>query len=88
MTRATERAGRNTWRARGLALLLSVIASPCARAQEAEYFPEEQKPRLVLEWDFLARYDRIEKLLFRPDIFRGRFEARPELDLVFSQRLR
>ncbi|MDQ6891164.1 MAG: putative porin [Acidobacteriota bacterium] len=75
-------------RAALVAAVLSVLCAGAARAQEAEYFPEEQKPRLVLQWDFLARYDRIEKLIFRPDIFRGRFEARPELDLVLSQRLR
>ncbi|HEY6051888.1 MAG TPA: putative porin, partial [Thermoanaerobaculia bacterium] len=71
-----------------LAAVLSVLSGGAALCQEADYFPEEQKPRLVFQWDFLARYDRIEKLIFRPDIFRGRFEARPELDLVFSQRFR
>jgi hypothetical protein len=71
-----------------LAAVLSALGGATALGQEAEYFPEEQKPRLVFQWDFLARYDRIEKLIFRPDIFRARFEARPELDLVVSQRFR
>jgi len=71
-----------------LAALLSALCGGAALGQESEYFPEEQKPRLVFQWDFLARYDRIEKLIFRPAILRGRFEARPELDLVVSQRFR
>jgi len=73
-----------------LAAVLTALSGAAALSQQAEtaYFTEEQKPRLVFQWDFLARYDRIEKLIFRPDIARGRFEARPELDLVFSQRFR
>jgi hypothetical protein len=57
-------------------------------AQEEQFFPEEQKVRLDFGWDFLARYDKIEHLVVRPDITRGRFEARPELDLVVSDRFR
>ncbi|MCA1582055.1 MAG: putative porin [Acidobacteria bacterium] len=65
------------------------MAQRTARAQgETEYFEERQKPHLEFQWDFLARYDRIEKLVFRPDIHRGRFELRTELDWVFSDRLR
>jgi hypothetical protein len=73
-----------------LAAVLMALSGGAALSQETEsaYFAEEQKPHLIFQWDFLARYDRIEKLIFRPDIIRGRFEARPELDLVFSQRLR
>lgn len=73
-----------------LALALALAAPAMAHAQEAAYFapPEEAKPHLTFAWDFLARYDRIDKLIFRPDILRGRFEARPELDLVFSDRFR
>jgi hypothetical protein len=70
------------------AAVLTALSEGTVLSQEAEYFSEEQKPHLVFQWDFLARYDRIEKLIFRPDIVRGRFEARPELDLVFSQRFR
>ena len=59
------------------------------RAQtEPAFFEEPQKPHLEFQWDFLGRYDRIEKLRFRPDIHRGRFEFRPELNLVVSDRLR
>jgi len=60
-----------------------------ARAQaETEYFEERQKPHLDFQWDFLARYDRIEKLVFRPDIHRARFELRSELDLIVSDRFK
>ncbi len=65
------------------------MAPRLARAQgEAAYFEERQKPHLDFQWDFLARYDRIEKLVFRPDIHRARFELRSELDLVVSDRLK
>jgi hypothetical protein len=89
--------GNREWQARTLRtaarrLLPIVLAifSSAARAQEAEYFepPEKARPHLTFQWDFLARYDHITKLIFRPDIIRGRFEARPEVDLVFSDRLR
>jgi hypothetical protein len=42
----------------------------------------------VFAWDALLRYDKIDHLRVRPDIERGRFEVRPELDLVFSDRFR
>lgn len=54
----------------------------------AEFFQEESKVRLDFRWDMLFRYDRIENLVLRPSIRRGRFEARPELDLVVSDRFR
>jgi putative porin len=58
-------------------------------AQEAEFFqPPSQKPKLVFRWDALARYDLIDHLHFRDTIERLRLEARPELDLEFSDRLR
>jgi hypothetical protein len=42
----------------------------------------------VFQWDFLGRYDTIEHLVFRPDIERARFEFRPEIDFVVSDRFR
>jgi hypothetical protein len=62
--------------------------APAAAEQPAEFFQEESKVRLDFRWDFLARYDRIDNLVIRPSIRRGRFEARPELDLVVSDRFR
>ena len=64
-------------------------ATTPAPAPADEFFPAEaQKPHVVFLWDFLGRYDTIEHLVFRPDIERARFEARPELDLVTSDRFR
>jgi len=62
--------------------------TPAASEQPAEFFQEESKIHLDFRWDFLARYDRVENLVIRPSIRRGRFEVRPELDLVFSDRFR
>jgi hypothetical protein len=67
-------------------LFLAAASSP---AQEEQYFaPETQPVRLLFRWDFFGRYDRIENLVFRTNIYRARFEARPELDLVVSDRFR
>lgn len=85
---------------RGALFVFSAFACALARAQTptptptptaqqpAEFFQEESKVRLDFRWDFLARYDRVENLIGRAAIRRGRFEARPELDLVFSDRFR
>jgi hypothetical protein len=60
-----------------------------APAQEPQYFEEPPpKPHVVFLWDFLARYDRIDHYLFDATINRGRFELRPELDLVTSDQFR
>ncbi len=76
---------------RAALLLLSLLfVGSKARGQDTRYFsPEETpNPRLQFGWDFLARYDSIYHLVFRPDIERGRFEVRPEAALVFSDRFR
>lgn len=57
-------------------------------AKEEFFAPEEQKPHFDFRWDFLGRYDRIENLVARPNIYRARFEVRPELDYVVSDRFR
>jgi hypothetical protein len=58
-------------------------------AQEAEYFPEPAaKPHFTLQWDFLARYDNIGHLELYQPIQRGRFELRPEVDFVVSDRFK
>ena len=67
---------------------LFLLCASAGFAQEAQYFEEEQKPHLLFQWDLFARYDRFSHLVFRPDIVRGRFEVRPELDLVLSDRFR
>lgn len=67
----------------------AVPSSAAAPATADEFFPAEaQKPHVVFLWDFLGRYDTIEHLVFRPNIERARFEARPEVDLVVSDRFR
>lgn len=73
--------------------ILVFTAAATARAQEPQYFSAGSAgPRLTFQWDALARYDDIYHLK-RPaplanEIERGRFEFRPELGLVFSDRLR
>ena len=68
-------------------MTLSIAA--IVSAQETQYFEApSEKPRFVFAWDTLLRYDDVYHLRVRPDIERGRFEFRPELDLVFSDRLR
>ena len=73
-------------------LLLAVGWSFClveATAQEPQYFqPPSSGPRFVFRWDALARYDSIYHLRVRPDIERGRFEVRPELDWEASDRFK
>jgi len=63
--------------------------SDAGLAQEGQFFEQpSEKPRLVFRWDALARYDLIDHLHVRPRIERLRFEVRPELDLVFSDRFK
>jgi hypothetical protein len=57
-------------------------------AQQEQYFEEPAKPRFSFQWDFLARYDRIDHLVFREEVERGRFELRPEVDFDPSDRFR
>jgi hypothetical protein len=58
-------------------------------AQEAQFFePASETPHLVFRWEAMARYDVIDHLHFRPGIERLRLEAKPELDLVFSDRFK
>src|SRR5438876_2900459 len=67
----------------------ALFAAGFALAQEAQYFePPAQKPHFVFHWDALARYDSIYHLRVRPDIERGRFEFRPQLDLEVSDRFK
>jgi hypothetical protein len=69
-----------------LLILAAWLLSTAAAAQEPQYFEQPEKPHFLFQWDFLARYDDIYHLRVRPDIERGRFEFRPELDLKFSDR--
>jgi hypothetical protein len=73
-------------------LLVTVGWAVCvsiARAQEPQYFqPPSSSSRFVFRWDALARYDSIFHLRARPDIERGRFEFRPELDWETSDRFK
>ncbi len=80
-------------------LAAALLVSAAARAQtptptpapapEAQYFePPAEKPHFVFQWDALGRYDSIYHLRARPDIERGRFEVRPELDFVVSDRFK
>jgi hypothetical protein len=58
-------------------------------AQEPQYFkPPSSSSRFAFRWDALARYDSIYHLRARPDIERGRFEVRPELDWEASDRFK
>ena len=76
------------FRKAGLSFAALLIGVGAAGAQE-QYFEESAvKPRITFQWDLLARYDSISHLRARPDIERGRFELRPELGLVLSDRFR
>jgi putative porin len=87
----SEIANHKSW------LIAGLLISAAARAQtptptptpEPQYFEQPaEKPHLVFQWDALARYDSIYHLRVRPDIERGRFEVRPELDFVVSDRFK
>ncbi len=70
-------------------LTVFLLLSATAKAQEPQYFqPPSSSSRFVFRWDALARYDSIYHLRARPDIERGRFEIRPELDWEASDRFR
>src|SRR5260370_38155451 len=73
-------------------LLLTVGWAVCASragAQEPQYFqPPSSSSRFVFRWDALGRYASIYHLRARPDIERGRFEVRPELDWEASDRFK
>ncbi|HSS45705.1 MAG TPA: putative porin [Thermoanaerobaculia bacterium] len=84
-----EGSGRRGFSGRCALTLATLSIATMVSAQEPQYFDAPpEKPRLVFAWDALLRYDNISHLRVRPDIERGRFEFRPELDLVFSDRLR
>ena len=70
-------------------LLAAALCVPSAPAQEPQYFEEPPpRPRFHLEWEALFRYDLIYQLRARPDIERGRFEVRPELSFMPSDRFK
>jgi len=74
-----------------IALAAALLVSGAAAAQDVppQYFPEEAKPHLAFQWDFLARYDNISHLEYSyPTISRGRFELRPEVDFIVSPTVR
>jgi hypothetical protein len=75
---------------RGLVLALaSVLLVATAAAQDSQYFPEPPaKPKFSLQWDFLARYDRVDHRPYYETTDRGRFELRPEVDFEPSDSLR
>ncbi len=63
--------------------------TPTPPAQDSQYFEQPaERPHFAFQWDALARYDSIYHLRARPDIERGRFEFRPELDFVVSDRFK
>jgi hypothetical protein len=73
----------------GAAAALIAIGAACAGAQEEQPFePPAFKPHFTFQWDGLARFDDIYNLRVRPDILRGRFEARPEVGFLVSERFR
>src|SRR5262249_21667536 len=72
-----------------LVLIAFLALSPTARAQDPQYFQQPgSSSRFVFRWDALARYGSIYHLRLRPDIERGRFEVRPELDWEASDRFK
>lgn len=67
--------------------MAAILLTTCAARGQEQYFERPSfKPHFTFHWDALARYDAIDHLRVRPDIERGRFELRPELDLEFSDR--
>lgn len=75
---------------RGAFLLAAgLLAGIPAGAQQPDYFePPAPRPKFEFRWEALFRYDSIYHLRVRPDIERGRFEVRPELAFVPSDRFR
>ena len=79
----------STLDSRLLLAIAGLFLATTAAAQEPQYFqPPSTSPHFVFRWDALARYDSIYHLRARPDIERGRFEVRPELDFEISDRLK
>ncbi len=87
---ARVRVNRKSQIANNKLWLISVLLiSATAVAQEPQYFqPPSSTSRFGFRWDALARYDSIYHLRARPDIERGRFEFRPELDWEASDRFK
>ena len=83
-----RRAGRRS------AFVFLLFASAVAvEAQQEEFFaPPPDKPRVTFQWDALARYDDTYHLRRPPPFYneveRGRFEFRPEVGVLFSDRFR
>ncbi len=75
---------------RGAFLLAAgLLAGIPAGAQQPDYFePPAPRPKFEFRWEALFRYDSIYHLRVRRDIERGRFEVRPELAFVPSDRFR
>src|SRR5215469_3528297 len=68
-------------------IIAGLLLSAVSAAQEPQYFEQPaEASRFLFRWDFLARYDDIYHLRVRPDVERGRFEFRPELDYQTSDR--
>lgn len=72
---------------RRLFTLLFLTATSAAAQEEPQYFEEPAKPHFAFQWDFLARYDHIDHFQYFPAVARGRFELRPQVDFVASDRL-
>ncbi|HTR04392.1 MAG TPA: hypothetical protein VMN82_14470 [Thermoanaerobaculia bacterium] len=70
-------------------LALSVSLPSTAQEAPPRYFQEsDSKLHLEFQWDALAWYDNVEHWKYYPPIDRGRFEFRPQVDLVVSPTLR
>src|SRR5688572_27043337 len=69
--------------------LALLAATPLLAQEEPQYFEEPPpRPRFKLQWEALFRYDLTYQLRARPDIERGRFEVRPELAFLPSDRFK
>ncbi|MEO8349431.1 MAG: putative porin [Acidobacteriota bacterium] len=67
--------------------LAGALSASVALAQEPQYFEEPPpRPKFRLQWEALFRYDSIYHLRVRPNIERGRFEVRPEVAFLPSDR--
>jgi len=84
------RKGHGSLASLGMTLLAAVLYVPSALAQEEPRYFEEPppRPRFKLQWEALFRYDLTYQLRVRPDIERGRFEVRPELAFLPSDRFK
>jgi hypothetical protein len=69
--------------------LLALVRAAGAQEPAPQYFDEPaERPHLAFAWDALARYDNITHWQDFAAINRGRFEVRPEVDLVLFPTLR